>query len=167
MERKEIEEEIKFCEICELNIPDQEKYRLDAVARKLFTKKLDENNFGEVDYGQYFEDFYLLEKAGTMERIINFLCPECGKICRTMLEADLSKYKRVWELLETKDWSHERGEEYFELCGQGILYFPVCCTNPECAGRFHRTISDLEGFKACEKHVQVAYRFASPYSYIF
>lgn len=167
MTRKDMAGEIKFCEICDLKIPNQDKFRLDALAQRLFTKNLEDNNFSKVNCGKYWEDFRLLEEAGTMEKMANFLCPGCGKICRTMPETDLQKYMRVWELLETKDWSHGREDEYLELCGQGFLYFPICCTNPECTGRFHRTISDLEGFKACEKHVQVAYRFASPYSYIF
>ncbi len=157
--------ELRIPDIAFLDIPEQEKGRLDEVAVRLIPKSQRENHFPEDEYAYLLDDLRILEKLGIMEKEMIFVCPECGEVCGSILEADLSKYKRVWELLEEKAWSHGRDEEFLALCGEGVLDISVQCTNVNCSQGLNAVINDSEGFGRYAKYTKYAYRFECLYNY--
>lgn len=151
-----------FPDIIFLDISEREKCRLDAVAARLLPKNHQDNIFREDEYPDLLDDLRMLEKVGIMEKELIFVCPECGQVCGSILEADFPKYKRVWELLKAKDWSHGRDEEFLELCGEGIWDISVRCTNCK---QLNTVINDLEEFTKYEDCIKCAYRFENLYNY--
>ena len=159
METKRIEKypqlkkPVYFPEIDLLDIPNEEKLRLDKAARKNMRFYMQEDSLRWNEFGMSVEDLEQLVSIGIAERNYGFYCNECGSRCEMLPEKVMEKHKRVWELEKIKDLSEDKAEELDRLWDDyGSIYFECldCDTSYE--------ITNEKEFNDFKNHMKLIYK---------
>lgn len=123
-----------YPEIDLLDTPDSEKIRLDKAARNNFRYYITEDNINKLKIPLSINDLELLKSIGIVEKKYNFRCRTCGSLCNVILESDLEKYKRAWELFELekqKKITNEQLDELDQLEKDGFYEIYLCCLDED------------------------------------
>lgn len=107
--KKETYPELKkptyFPEIDTLPISDEEKLRIDKAARNAIRYYISEENCKKLQDPLTIEDLDLLTSIGVAEKSYAIFCRHCGSRQKLLLETELNKFKKAWELT-LKEKSH-------------------------------------------------------------
>lgn len=117
-----------FPEINQLMIPDNEKVRLDNVARSNCRYYISSDNLSKLHIT--IDDLKLLEYVGVAEKQYVYKCPYCGHSIGTITESDVYKYQRYFELHEKSKLcklSKDEDSELDNLFRDNYDAFFACC----------------------------------------
>ena len=127
MEQKKVEkypalkQATYYPQINTLDISDEEKVKLDNIARKCFRKNnITKKTFDNFGLTPEIVDIFV--KLGIAEPYINFLCPRCGFVITAISKEIMNKYFRYWELCKIDKFTPEQEKEYYELEDSEIFY---------------------------------------------
>ncbi len=106
-----------------LDIPDEEKVKLDNIAYKCYRYTIRQERFSNFELTSDIIDIFV--KLGIAKEEILFHCPRCGSPMDTFEKEKIDKYFRYWELKEKDTFTEEQEKEFEELCDDDDLCFGI------------------------------------------
>lgn len=109
----ELERAVFFSDINQLDIPDEDKKRIDRALADNYIYVISEDRIRSGRIKQLkVDELEMLHKIGILKKSVSFYID--GEYCCTHSEDELRKYFRYWELNEgeLKEWGNLVGEEY-------------------------------------------------------
>lgn len=85
-----------YPEIDKLSVSENDKLRLDKLARKNYRVYIRDWTIDGSDFTQ--EELEMFVNIGIAEKHYDFLCNSCGEVMFSTSENDLNLHKKVWEL---------------------------------------------------------------------
>ena len=103
-----------------LDIPDEEKVRLDNIANNCYNMIFYENNLNNPnsyakELGMTLEDLKIFVELKIAKEEIEFLCKRCGDRVLSMEKEILNKHLRYWELKKKETLTPEEEQEFKAL----------------------------------------------------
>ncbi len=145
-----------YPEINTLDIPEEEKLRLDVAAResasRYFTSKMGKkflHPLNETDI-EYLYGLGILTKSWQID------CSSCGEHISTLSEEEVTKYKRTWELQKKESLTEAEQKELDDLEQGGYPWLHLTCD--ECM--WDTEIAAPEELNKLLEDAMVYYRFA-------
>lgn len=120
-----------YPEINKLNVSDNEKLRLDKLARVSYRKRIYDWSMSQNKMSE--KDIEIFVSLGIAEKRHLFYCPNCGDAALELTEDKFAKYKRTWELKEKiKTSSNEKEikdilDEFNDLIDAGYETITIEC----------------------------------------
>lgn len=120
-----------YPEINNLNVSDNEKLRLDKLARVSYRKRIYDWSMSQNKMSE--KDIEIFVSLGIAEKRHLFYCPNCGDAALELTEDKFAKYKRTWELKEKiKTSSNEKEiqdilDEFNDLIDAGYETITIEC----------------------------------------
>ena len=161
-EKKRIEKYPELCravyfpEINTLDIPDEDKRRIDRALRDNINSAISEEN---IKYGRLkgieIEDLEPLYDLGILRKSIGFCI--YGETCLVLKENELNKYLRYWELLDRKyELTDLEKDELYSLGKDGYYYIyfedeEYNFVKLNCKGDFDKYEEKYYCYKICKK----------------
>lgn len=134
LNRKKTEEYLQllkatyFPEINQLDIPDEEKVRLDNAARANDRYYMTEDNISSLRYKLSIQDLDMLASVGVVEKKYAIKCPVCEFSLVLLTQKQYESYQRCFELMSKQDnLSEDEENEVDELVDEGFYELYVYC----------------------------------------
>lgn len=117
-----------YPEINQLDIPIEEKMRLDKSLRKNHGYYVSKTTYKKLGFNS-LEELELLSSIGIVEKMYEIRCPECWDRLDTVSPKDLELHKKVWDIEDRMPVTEEEHDEWDKLEDMGYGYLSMYCDN--------------------------------------